>query len=566
MWPFPQTLLDGTFNDPPEGYDMRRSILIACLILLFLLIAAGVPVAASPVATDMRPVSAPNNGEVTITITGSGFTSQSSAWMTPSSVCDPSQKISGTDCSWSSTSGTCTFWIQGQIPGLYTVWINSPIGDLSDMATLSTRFQIYQGSGTAYTIPPRPATTTYYGSPGPYGTIYVETSPSGAVISLDGEVRGRAPVTITGLWPGSYTITAELAGYQKYKSETTLSGPTRTSVYCRLEPDDSGKGLYVVSTPEPAKIYLDGILKGETPLLLSDAASGSHTLQVKRSGYNEWKSTVWFPESGTKTIAAVLNQNTDEFPQGINVTSNPAGAEVLLDGLKKGNTPITLNNIAAGIHIVEIGYPGYTSWKSTVDVPESVFKVISINLTPKPERLPGSITVRSDPGNALVTLDGNYAGQTPANSSLHLDTLPPGEYTLGLALPGYKPYSTNATVSPNQTSYVNVTLIPVSGPLAKGALSVISDPAGATISIDNTSLGLSPLKVNDIAVGNHRVTVTMEGYEDYSTSVLVTAGTTSTVSATLLAVPSTLQSHGFPWITVLGAFGIIGLFSLRKHE
>jgi hypothetical protein len=324
--------------------------------------------------------------------------------------------------------------------------------------------------------------------------------------------------------------------------------------------------LYIVSTPEPAKVYLDGTLKGETPLLLSDAASGSHSLQVKRSGYDEWKSTVWFPESGTKTIAAVLNQNTDEFPQGINVTSNPAGAEVLLDGLKKGNTPITLNNIAAGIHIVEIGYPGYTPWKSTVDVPESVFKVISINLTPKADRLPGSINVRSDPGNALVTIDGNYAGQTPANSSLHLDSLHPGEYTLGLALSGYKSYSMNATISPNQTSYVNVTLIPVSGPLAKGSLSVISDPAGATISIDNTSLGLSPLKVNDIAVGNHRVAITMEGYEDYSTSILVTAGTTSIVSATLLAVPSTLHSPGFPWITVLGACGIISLFSLRKLE
>ena len=92
---------------------------------------------------------------------------------------------------------------------------------------------------------------------------------------------------------------------------------------------------------------------------------------------------------------------------------------------------------------------------------------MSIKLTPKPDRLPGSITISSGPGNASVLLDGMYAGQTPANSSLNLDTITPGEYTIGLALPGYQPYSTNATVSPNQTSYVNVTLIPFPVPWRK---------------------------------------------------------------------------------------------------
>jgi hypothetical protein len=55
----------------------------------------------------------------------------------------------------------------------------------------------------------------------------------------------------------------------------------------------------------------------------------------------------------------------------------------------------------------------------------------------------------------------------------------------------------------------------------------------------------------------------MEGYQDYSTSILVTAGTTSTVSAILLSVPPTLHSPVFP-LTALGALGIIGILALRK--
>lgn len=553
----------GKVNVPSEEYPMKWLILPVCLVLSFLLLGAGMPTAASPIVTDIRPISAPNSGDVTATITGTGFTTESSVWMTPASICDPTNKIFGSDCSWGSTSATCTFPIQGQTSGTYTVWVNTPTSKgLPDPASLSRHFQIYQGSGT-YPISSRTVTTTY-ASAGPYGTIYVESSPSGAVISVNGENKGTAPVTITGLWPGSYTVSAEMAGFQKYTTTTTISGSTRSSVYCALLPDSSTDGLYVMSNPDQSKVYLDGILKGETPLLLTGTSSGSHTLQVKHPGYDEWKSTAWIPSSGSKTVSAILIQNSDDLPQGMNVSSNPGGAEVTLDGLKKGVTPVMLNNIAAGIHIVEIGYPGYTSWKSTVDIQESEMKELSVNLTPKAGSSPGSITVSSTPYNALVTLDGIYIGQTPANSSLNLGPIPPGEHIVGLAISGYKPYSTNVTVSLNLTSMVNVTLIPVSGPSVKGALSVVSDPAGAVISLDNTSLGMSPLTANDIAAGNHVVTITLDGYEDYSTSILVMAGTTRNVSASLLKVPTTLHSPGDPLIA-LGALGLIGLLTLRKR-
>jgi hypothetical protein len=544
---------------------MKGSIFLVCLILL--LVVAGIPAAASPTISSVSPSTGPNNGYVWVTITGTGFNSHGTVWMTPANICDPTNKIYGTGCSWSSTSATCAFSTQGQTPGPYTVWVNSPIIDfmgneIPDEGSLHNAFGIYQGTGTIYPPAIIPVTTTY-GTPGPYGTIYVESSPDGAVIYLDDEYKGPAPVTITDLWPGSYTISAKLAGFQESTSETTISGPTRSSVYCQLVPDNSGNGLYVVSTPDRAKVYLDGILKGETPLMLSNTASGLHTIQVRLSGYDEWKSTVEAPAGGTKTISATQHQNNAALTQGINVSSNPSGADVSLDGLKKGVTPVTLNNIAEGIHILEVGYSGYTPWKSTIDVPEKAIKEISINLTPKPGSSPGWITVFSSPCNALVTLDGTYVGQTPANSSLNLDTITPGEHTLGLALSGYKPYFTNVTVSPNLISVVNTTLIPVSGPFAKGALSVTSDPAGAKISVDNISIGISPLTASDIAVGNHLVTISMEGYQDYSTSILVTVETTSNVSATLLSVPPTLHSPVF-LLTALGALGIISILSLRK--
>jgi hypothetical protein len=412
------------------------------------------------------------------------------------------------------------------------------------------------------TVPPGAIVTVNY-PPGPYGTIYVESSPPGAVVFLNGENKGHAPVTVTGLWPGSYTISAELAGYQEFTSSTTISGPTRSSVYCPLVPDNTGNGLYIISSPANANVYIDGVLKGKTPFMLRDTSTGPHVIQLRLSGYADWKSTVEAPSGGTKTISAILSQTDTDVYQGLNVSSNPKGARVMLDGLEKGITPVTLNSIAAGIHILEIEYPGYNPWKSIVDVPETQIQEISINLTPKPGCSPGWITVSSSPGNATVTLDGNYVGLTPTNRSLNLDTIAPGEHTIVLALPGYKPYPATVTVSTNQSSTVHAALIPVLGPYAKGTLSVSSDPPGATIFVDNSSIGISPLTAIDIAAGNHVVNLQMDGYQDYSASILVTAGTTRTVSATLLPVTPLKKTPLFP-LTALWALGIIGFFVLRK--
>jgi hypothetical protein len=422
-------------------------------------------------------------------------------------------------------------------------------------------------ASTAFTCPLSnytgtiPTTSPPYG---PYGTIFVESSPPGAVVYVNGVNHGHAPATVTGLYPGTYSIVVKLTGFVDFTTSTTISGSTRSSVYCPMIPDNTGNGLYVMSTPPRASIYLDGALKGVTPMMLGNAAPGSHAILVRLSGYDDWKSTVVVPQGGTRTVAAILTENDDNVIRGINVSSKPTGAKVLLDSVEKGVTPVVLNNIAAGIHILELDSPGYDPWKSTITVPESGIKDVSVNLTPEPAHIPGWITVFSSPGNASVTLDGNFVGRTPVNNSLNLEEIPPGEHTVILVFPGYRPSAQKITVSPNLVSMVNATLVPVSGPGAKGALSITSDPAGAMVFIDNQSSGISPLTAEDIAAGDHKIVVQKEGYEEYSISILVAAGTTRNVTATLMPVTPALHSPMFPF-TVLCALGIIG-FSLRRKK
>jgi hypothetical protein len=412
---------------------------------------------------------------------------------------------------------------------------------------------------------PMTTVTTY--PDGPYGSIYVETSPPGAIVFVNGVNHGHSPATITGLYKGTYSILVQMSGFEDFKTTTTISGPTRSSVYCPLVPDNTGTGIYVMSTPPRANVYFDNILKGEAPVMISNPVPGPHRIVVNLSGYDDWESTVTAPSSGTKTVAAVLEENKDRVTRGINITTNPAGARVLLDSTDRGVTPLTLGDVAEGIHILELEYPGYNAWKSTVNVPDTGMKTVSVNLTPEPAHAPGWITVSSDPGNASVTLDGEYAGRTPAAGSiLNLGEISPGEHTVVVVLSGYRSQVIKTTVSPNLVSPLNATLVPDPGPASSGTFSVISDPPGATVWIDGSPAGVSPLTADGIPAGDHEIGLSMDGYENYSVSILLGAGTTREVSATLVPVATRSLYSPLPPATALYAVCIIGLLFLRYRR
>lgn len=398
--------------------------------------------------------------------------------------------------------------------------------------------------------------------PGPYGSITVESSPNGAVITINGEDEGRAPVTISNLWPGTYTITARMNGYETYTGTTTISGRTRSLVYCPLVPANSTSGLSVTSLPAGANVYLDGAYRGISPLTLGDPASGTHIIQIRLEGYGEWKSTIEINDKRTYTVSATLNPDAKSLSGAINISSEPAGAAVRFDGLARGISPITLEEIAPGIHIVQLSLIGYDEWKSTVDIIRGQTKNLSVTLVPESAGSTGSITVTSAPGGALVMIDGNMAGRIPANSSLQRSMLAPGYHTVALELSGYRPYSTRTNVVAGRISEVSAVLEPA----GKGTLVITSNPAGAEIFIDNSPAGLSPVTLSDVEEGDHAITLKLDGYEEYSTGIQVSGGNESRISADLL--PRTTKALYSPpaETTLLAALLIAGLFVPGRYR
>ncbi len=73
-------------------------------------------------------------------------------------------------------------------------------------------------------------------------------------------------------------------------------------------------------------------------------------------------------------------------------------------------------------------------------------------------------------------------------------------------------------------------------PQATGVLIFESVPTNASVYVDGTLKGTTPLTLRTITTGSHEVSFRLAGYQNYTTKVTVTAGTVATVSGTLSPV------------------------------
>lgn len=73
---------------------------------------------------------------------------------------------------------------------------------------------------------------------------------------------------------------------------------------------DAVGSIDLESSPSGASIYLDGTLKGTTPLVIDDLEVGSYKLIIKKDGYTDWTRTVKITNGGTTSYDAVLEAKT----------------------------------------------------------------------------------------------------------------------------------------------------------------------------------------------------------------------------------------------------------------
>ena len=193
------------------------------------------------------------------------------------------------------------------------------------------------------------------------------------------------------------------------------------------------------------------------------------------------------------------------------VESDPPGADVNLEGVSQGTTPLLVPDIALGSYRATISKQGYATQTIKVDVPNRVpvraFAALRSTM--------GSVEVSSFPTGATLLLNDANKGTTPTT----LNRLEAGRYTLLFEKDGYHPVRERIDVLPGESINVNVTLEPMDG-----SIRVVSVPSGARVYLDGEFAGITPADLRSVKPGQHRVRVVKEAHEEIERSIVLGNG------------------------------------------
>jgi hypothetical protein len=155
----------------------------------------------------------------------------------------------------------------------------------------------------------------------------------------------------------------------------------------------------------------------------------------------------------------------------------------------------------------------------------------------------GRLVIQSTPPGALVTVDGQRAGETPVTL-----TVPFGRHEVQVARSGYVPRTDRVDLTarqPSRTLRVPLRRGPTresSVSAATGSVDVDTRPRGARVTVDGRARGSTPLRVPDLTAGDHRVLVEKDGYRSVTSMVNIVSGESTPLKLTL--VEGRLQVEG----------------------
>lgn len=218
----------------------------------------------------------------------------------------------------------------------------------------------------------------------------------------------------------------------------------------------------------------------------------------------------------------------------IRVTTNPAGANVLIANKRYGKSPLS-GKFPIGFYVIRAEMPGYESTWKGVHIEKDKVNEISISLKP----ITSSILLVTKPNiSANVTFNGKKIGQAP----IVIRDLKIGKYTAEISAPGYFTARTEWDIDSVRPKKVTVELKENTGVIKVLARNV---PRGARVKINGKDYGLLPYE-RRVEQGEYSIEVNARGYAPFKQDVSLIAGKTAVVSPRMNELPGQLTVHSVP--------------------
>jgi len=355
--------------------------------------------------------------------------------------------------------------------------------------------------------------------------VVVTSQPVGATVIVDGRDRGVTPLTLFNLTPGPHHLRYRMAGYvERDRFFTTDEGPVLEKNEVLVEET----GLLLLKTePAGANVEIDGVSFGQTPKLVTTLpVNGSYTVTFAKTGYQPLKIAVKFNgrEPQVREEKLVLDSGT------LNVVTEPAGAEVTVNGLVRGMAPTVVRDVPKGRASVRVRLQGYKEERRDLALKAGDEQTLELKLTP----LPGKLFLTSEPEGAKFYLNDEVRGTGP----LTLSDVAPGTYAVRAEKEGFGPLERQVTVGNGASVREEFKLSNV-----MGRIELRTEPAGATVVLDGKILGETKARegaetsdtfaIENVLEGEHTLIVRLHGYQEVTRHPKVRSTKTSQANVRL---------------------------------
>ncbi len=315
--------------------------------------------------------------------------------------------------------------------------------------------------------------------------------------------------------PGSYRVVAEKDGYRPFEAKLDITAE-RSQTYEFSMMRLPGRLALVTEPSDGAKVFVDAVEVGETPLEPIELAPGKHQVVVSAPGYREFRAEVEVQGAGS-----LVNLDAKLEPRFAAVTfqSEPPGASIRVAGAAHGRTPLA-TRVLEGTHDFQLNLEGYKPHRGSVHVVAGKAQTLSpVRL----ERSPGKLALSSVPSEASVTLDGAYQGTTPLD--LHLT---PGEtYRVDVSRPGYTSVRRDVALESSSAERLEVEL-----EAQLGEIELVVDPPDALLFVNGEPRGAAK-QVLKLPAAPHRIEIKKDAYESFATDITPRPGFAQTIEVTL---------------------------------
>jgi hypothetical protein len=202
---------------------------------------------------------------------------------------------------------------------------------------------------------------------------------AGDQILVDGTLRGRAPLTVLNLRPGSHVVEVRSGAQSVRHSVTVQSDVTSTLFVATVSnppvPASASAGWLSIAVPFEVELFEGGRLVGNSRSGRILLPAGRHELDIVSVPLGlQVRKVVDIEPAGTFVLPI-------EVPNGtLNINAAP-WAEVFLDGRPLGETPLAHVSASAGRHEVILKHPQLGERTVTVDVPSGALRRVSVDLS-----------------------------------------------------------------------------------------------------------------------------------------------------------------------------------------